>query len=419
MRVRTNQDTIVARATPEGRGAVALIRLSGPRAKAIVLSSMDWPEDGVAPRRPRLGTFHDGRGAKLDQVLVTWFPGPHSYTGEDVVEISCHGSPFICRAILEACLICGARPAEPGEFTKRSFLAGKLDLLQAEAVQDLVASQTKFQAALAHEQLEGRLSKALEPFRETLIDILAQLETRLEFVEDDVDPESREELTEQIRVVEAGLSRLGRDYEAARTVREGAKVVLAGRPNSGKSSIFNRLVRDERAIVTSVPGTTRDSLREWLDLSGLAVCLIDTAGLRESEDLVEAEGVKRSRRHLDESDLVLFVVDAEVGFGAEDEGLLEYFRESPFILTINKIDTAEAPPIPGNVLGMAREVLEISAKTGMGLPDLTGGRPIGAVGKRSSGEGDPDDHESAANEMYRRGDGCIAGCRKSTGEGSE
>lgn len=367
---RTGEETIVARATAAGRAAVALIRLSGSRAKSIAGSCLGVRAELLEERRPRLGIVHDARGDELDRVLVTWFRAPRSYTGEDVVEISCHGSPFICRSIIESCLARGARAAEPGEFTRRAFLNGKLDLVQAEAVRDLVASQTEYQAALARRQLEGRLAKELQPVREKLIDIVAQLETRLEFVEEDVDPESRRNLAREIERVGEVLLRLSRNYGAARTIREGATVVLAGRPNAGKSSIFNSLVRDERAIVTEIPGTTRDALREWLDLGGLAVCLIDTAGIGKAGDLLVEEGMKRSRRHIGEADLVLLVVDAVAGFGREDEGLVESIRDRPFLLTINKTDLAEAPTVPEAVKERASGVVEISVKTGANLTTL-------------------------------------------------
>ncbi|MEJ2077310.1 MAG: tRNA uridine-5-carboxymethylaminomethyl(34) synthesis GTPase MnmE [Acidobacteriota bacterium] len=360
----------MARATAGGQAAIALIRLSGPLSKPIVVRALGISADLLEPRRPHLGTFHDVRDEALDQVLVTWFPEPHSYTGEEVVEISCHGSPFICRSIVAACLARGARTAEPGEFTRRAFLRGKLDLVQAEAVRDLVASQTEYQASLARQQLRGRLGRELRPIRENLIDILAQLETRLEFVEEDVDPESREKLVGGIEQVDEGLQRLSRRYATARAIREGAMVVLAGRPNAGKSSVFNALVNDERAIVTEIPGTTRDALREWLDVGGLAVCLVDTAGIGRGGDLLVEEGMKRSKRHIEEADLVLFVVDSVAGFGTEDELLLETISTKPFVVAMNKTDLVSAPAVPAGVRERARDVLEISAKTGVNLEKL-------------------------------------------------
>ena len=367
---RTSDETIVARATAEGPAAIALIRLSGPLSKPIVVGALGISADLLEARRPHLGTFHDVRDEALDQVLATWFPEPHSYTGEDVVEISCHGSPFICRSIIAACLARGARTAEPGEFTRRAFVRGKLDLVQAEAVRDLVASQTEYQASLARQQLRGRLGRELGPIRDNLIDILAQLETRLEFVEEDVDPESREKLVGGIERVDEGLRRLSRRYAAARAIREGAMVVLAGRPNAGKSSIFNGLVNDERAIVTEIPGTTRDALREWLDVGGLAVCLVDTAGIGRGGDLLVEEGMKRSKRHIEEADLVLFVVDSVAGFGTEEELLLKTIGTKPFVVAMNKMDLAGAPAVPAGVKQRARDVLEISAQTGANLEKL-------------------------------------------------
>ncbi len=382
------EETIVARATAAGPGAIGIIRLSGGDARTIAAASLEVPLEALGARRPKLGAFHDGQGQAVDQVLVTWFPGPHSYTGEDVVEISCHGSPFVCRTILEACVSRGARVAEPGEFTRRAFRAGKLDLVQAEGVRDLVASQTRFQAAMARQQLEGRLARELQPLRDALVGVMAHLETSLEFVEEDVNPESRRSLDGRLEWVEGELERLVREGEAARVIREGAVVVLAGRTNAGKSSIFNKLLKSERAMVTEIPGTTRDALREWLDMGGLAVCLIDTAGIRSAKDPLEVEGMNRSRRHAGEADLVLFVVDAGAGFGREDEEAFEAVREVPFVVVVNKTDLAAAPGIPETVTRRARGSVEICALSGANL-DLLAETIRGVVVREGAFEQEP------------------------------
>ena len=382
------EDTIVARATAPGQAAVGVVRVSGSRAKEIVVAALGGRDTQLEPRRARLGTFRDAGGEEVDQVLTTWYPAPHSYTGEEVVEISSHGSPFICREIVQACIDRGARPAEPGEFTRRAFVNGKLDLVQAEAVRDLVASQTRFQAILAREQLEGALSRELQPVRDEIVDVLAHLETTLEFVEEEVEPEARGTLVERIGRVDAALERMVRSYEGTRTVREGARVVLAGRPNVGKSSIFNRLLHSERAIVTTLPGTTRDALREWLDLGGLPVCLVDTAGLREAIDQVEEAGIERSREQVREADLILFVVDADEGFGSAEIVLVEELGAVPFLLVINKIDLATAPRVPAEVRERAAGVVEVSAKTGSKVDELTElikGAILGAQGPEREG----------------------------------
>jgi tRNA modification GTPase len=312
-------ETIVAPSTPPGRSALAVVRLSGSEARRI-LGRLSADCDGdLEARRPRLVTLLDVDEQPLDNALITYFPGPRSYTGEDVIEISCHGSPVVTQRILEGCLARGARLAEPGEFTLRAFLHGKMDLTQAEAVRDLIESQTAFQAQVAREQLEGKLSKKLQPARHELIEIASHLETALEFVEDDVAPETRVQLSKRLVTVRDQLCDLEASYEVGRIIHDGLTVVLAGKPNSGKSSVFNQLVECERAIVTDVPGTTRDPLREAIDLRGVPVLLVDTAGIRESAESVERAGIARSLEHVSEADLILFVVDESRRYSDEDE----------------------------------------------------------------------------------------------------
>jgi tRNA modification GTPase len=315
------------------------VRLSGQQAKEFVARRFrgqgraDW-----IPHRPLLGRILDAQGNSLDQVLVTSFPGPASYTGEDVVEISCHGSPVVVQQIVESLLEAGAHLAEPGEFTLRAFLKGKMDLAQAEAVRDLIDSQTAFQAKLAVEQLEGKLSRALEPIKKELVRILCQMETALEFVQEDIELEERGKLTEALEQVDQQLEELEESFRLGRIVQEGITVAITGRTNSGKSSLFNALVEYDRVIVTAIPGTTRDAVTETINLGGIPARLVDTAGIREAEDPLEHLGVQKSVEYLRQCDAVLFVLDQAVPFSEEDLRIWELVRKQRCVLVLNKED---------------------------------------------------------------------------------
>ena len=305
MTVRASEeDHIVALATAPGKGAIALIRLSGPSPR-LLLEGVFQPSsgEGLIPRRSTLGRIAGEGGEVLDQVLVTWFPAPASYTGENVIEVTCHGSLLIVQRIIQRLLGQGARMAEPGEFTKRAFLSGKLDLVQAEAVRDLIESQTAFQARLAVEQLGGRLSRRLEPVRAELVQVLSHMETSLEFVEDEVTPEERETLVERLQEITRDLVQLAGGFELGRLVRAGIEVAITGSPNAGKSSIFNGLLRNNRALVTAVPGTTRDAVSETISIEGLPARLVDTAGIREARDEVEELGIEKTKEYLAGADV--------------------------------------------------------------------------------------------------------------------
>ncbi|MGH9355557.1 MAG: tRNA uridine-5-carboxymethylaminomethyl(34) synthesis GTPase MnmE, partial [Terriglobia bacterium] len=290
-----DDETIVAIATPAGRGGIGVVRLSGHRSLEVTSSLIRLPHPPLGNRRATLGQFLDPQtGRPLDQVIVTCFRSPHSYTGEDVVEISCHGAPVILQYMVEHCVARGARAAEPGEFTLRAFLNGRLDLTQAEAVRDMIDSRTLFQARVAAQQMKGSLSAHVRPAKEALIDLIARLEAGIDFAEDDLPVSDWEEITSRIGRVEAGLASLAKTYEYGRVVRDGISLALAGRPNVGKSSLFNRLLNEERAIVTEVPGTTRDLVTEMAALKGVPLRLVDTAGIRETSDPVEKIGVEKS-----------------------------------------------------------------------------------------------------------------------------
>jgi tRNA modification GTPase len=333
-------DTIVAIATPPGRGALGVVRLSGPRAAAIAAVLLDCGSE----LQPRHATFtrvrrDDARHA-LDEVVATFFPEPRSYTGEHVVEISGHGSPVILQSIVRGAIAAGARLAEPGEFTLRAFLNGKRDLVQAEAVADLIEAATPLQARVAFDQLDGTLTERIATIDAQLFDLIARLEASLDFPDEGyhfVEPQSA---ANDIGDVIDAIDDLLGGASAGRLIREGATVVIAGRTNAGKSSIFNKLSGADRAIVTPIPGTTRDLVTETLDIHGIAVTLVDTAGWRDTQDIVEAEGVSRGVRARDVADVVLLVLDRSEPLSAEDERLLAETRGSKRIIVLNKSDLA-------------------------------------------------------------------------------
>ena len=360
-------NTIVALSTPRGRGALAVIRLSGTDAISIAhrLSGIDHFE----PRHATLVSLHGARNREnLDQVLLTCFLAPNSLTGEDVVEISCHGSPAVVRSIIDATLDLGAVLAGPGEFTLRALSHGKINLAQAEAIRDLIAAQTEAAVKQASRQLNGELSHALGPFKEKLLEVIVLLESALEFVEDDLPAPRLNEIDNTIVDVIEGIEKLARSYSAGRLLQEGIRVVIAGRPNVGKSSLFNGLVERERAIVTDIPGTTRDTLTEAIDLDGIPVVLTDTAGLRDTVDGIETLGIERTRRAMGDSDLVLVVLDGSVEVGPPDQELLSQTQQSRRLIVLNKSD------LPG--FGSAADgvgelhAIKISARTGEGLDSL-------------------------------------------------
>lgn len=364
-------DTIVAVATPPGRGGIGVIRLSGARAVEIAGAVLRSRKPLQEPNTAAVADLFrpEEPDEPLDRVVVTVFRAPHSYTGEDVVEISCHGSPVIVEAALASLLGAGARLATPGEFTLRAFLTGRIDLTQAEAVRDLVDAQTIYQARTAQRQLRGELSRRLAPVKERLINLIVHLESTVEFVEDDIEPESRAALVEELRATARDLAALTSSYRLGRLVSEGISVALVGPPNAGKSSIFNQLVESERAIVTPIPGTTRDLVSERVLVGGIPLRLVDTAGLRETEDAVELIGIERTRSAIADADLVLAVVDAERSTRDEIAPLFEATAGLRRIVAINKIDLA-APPAWLDDLALDRAPLAVSALTGEGIDAL-------------------------------------------------
>ena len=348
-------DTIVAVATPAGRGALGVIRISGPRAPEI-LGEITTRRSGFEPRRATLTNIRsDDVSSAIDSVIATHFPAPHSYTGQDVVELSAHGSPVVLRAIVQAAVSAGARMARPGEFTLRAFLAGRLDLVQAEAVADLIAAATPLQARVAFDQLEGTLTRRITALDAELFDLMARLEASLDFPDEGYHFITADEIRERVTAVAGGIDALLAHARRGRLVREGATVVIAGRPNVGKSSLFNALVGAERAIVTNVAGTTRDLITEPLDIDGVAVTLVDTAGARQAQDMVEREGVTRGQEARRVADLIVVVLDRSAALTADDERLLQETSSQRRVIVANKSDLPGEmrfePAIPVSALG--------------------------------------------------------------------
>jgi tRNA modification GTPase len=340
-------DTIVAIATPPGRGGIGVVRFSGPQARAVAAPMLRLRQ-ALEPNRALFGDLIEpATGERIDEVVVTYFANPHSYTTDDVIEIAAHGSPVVLRQIIEMAVAAGARLAEPGEFTMRAFLNGRIDLTQAEAVRDLIESQTLFQAKAAAQQLEGALSKRLKPIKEQLIQLIAVLEAGVDFAEDDVAVLADEQILARIAGVRSPLQKLAESFAYGKVVHAGLSLAIVGRPNVGKSSLFNRLVESERAIVTATPGTTRDLVTETVAIGGIPIRLIDTAGIRAATDEAESVGIQKTREALAEADLVLIVLDASVAIDQHKSGepglhpeaeLLEATEGRKRIVVLNKID---------------------------------------------------------------------------------
>jgi tRNA modification GTPase len=384
------EDTIVAVATPPGRGGIGVVRLSGDRAVEIATGMVQFPRLPLEARHATLGELRDPASAvTLDRVVVTCFPRPHSYTAEDVVEISCHGSPVILKHLLECVLALGARAAEPGEFTLRAFLNGRIDLTQAEAIRDLIESRTLYQARVAAQQMEGAVSNRLKPHKQALVDLIARLEAGIDFAEDDLPVEGWNTILANLSDMQADLEKLVEGYEYGRIVREGLSLAIVGRPNVGKSSLFNRLLMEDRALVTPVPGTTRDLVIESANVGGIPLRFVDTAGVRETTDLVETLGIEKTLAAIADSDLRLLVIDASQPWTEEDSKLLAKVRPLGALLvagnksdlgrrispteleSLTEFDAAGAPYGTGaaaRITGMG--VVWTSALTGDGLPEL-------------------------------------------------
>lgn len=362
MAAAVHKDTIAAISTPLGRGGIGVIRISGPEAFAIagrVCDAVEW-----LPRHAHLATVRAGDGGVLDEGLVTWFPAPNSYTGEDTVELSLHGSPVVLRACLERLCAAGARPANPGEFSLRAFLNGRLDLPRAEAVRDLIDATTLYQARVAAQQISGSVSKRLAAPKNELLELIALLEAGIDFAEDDISVAPVEEIVRRIESIEGLVDRLIRSFAYGKLVHDGVTLAIVGKPNAGKSSLFNRLLGQDRAIVTEIPGTTRDTISETASFQGIPVRLIDTAGVRESSDPIESRGIERTRRALADADLTVVVLDLSRPLEPVDHELLAAAAAGLHLIAANKCDL----PPRANVSG---DAIPVSALTGEGFDALS------------------------------------------------
>ena len=380
-------ETIAAIATPAGPGAIGILRLSGPRAAEIAAAVFRPLGEGGLLERPArtlvYGDLLDREGEVIDRVLCTYSRGPASYTGEDTAELHCHGSPMVLALGLEALFAQGARQAGPGEFTQRAFLNGRLDLAQAEAVADLLDAQSREGARQAAGQLSGALSRKIQTIYSALVDVMAHFHAVLDYPDEDIDPFTQEQLDQDLSVQEGALDRLLATYQRGRRLNQGIRCALVGRPNAGKSSLLNALAGYDRAIVTDIPGTTRDTVEETVELGGLPLRLIDTAGLRESEDPIERMGVERSRAAMEGAELILVLADRSAPIREEDWQLVEEARAlAPTILVLTKGDlpAARAPFV--NVKELPAMVT-VSAKTGAGLDDLS--HAVAALFPRDTG----------------------------------
>jgi tRNA modification GTPase len=396
-------DTIVAIATPPGRGGIGIVRLAGSQARDIampmlrlkhalepgraIFGELIEPDScgvGATSReqtcaeigsagdeaQPTVAVFrgeqHSAPG-RIDEVVVVFFQKPHSYTTDDIIEISAHGSPVVLRHLLELALARGARLAEPGEFTMRAFLNGRIDLTQAEAVRDLIDSQTLYQAKIAAQQLKGALSRRLQPIKQRLVELIALLEAGIDFAEDDVSVLPDPTILERTGEVKAPLEELAGTFAYGKLVHEGLTLAIVGRPNVGKSSLFNQLVEHERAIVTATPGTTRDLVSETVAIGGIPVKLVDTAGLRRALDEAESIGIRKSMEALADADIVLIVLDSSQPTTTEDQELLNQVAERVALIVGNKADISSSQfPVLNSQLTRIRT----SALTGEGIPEL-------------------------------------------------
>ncbi len=366
-------DTIAAISTALGEGAIGIVRLSGPEAFSIAKRVFRSPKKkniSDVPSHSMLYGFivMPETEEPIDEVLLTVLRAPNTYTREDMIEINCHGGVLAVRKVLEILLDEGARLAEPGEFTMRAFVNGRIDLSQAEATLDIIRAKTERSSRIALNQLKGSLSERITSLRDDLTEIAMHIEAYIDFPEEELDLETETEMIEKLQSVRSSLKQLSSTYEEARFFRDGAQVAIVGRPNVGKSSLLNRLMEQDRAIVTEIPGTTRDVIEEYLNLEGLPVKIMDTAGIRETHDLAEAEGVRRSLRAIEGADLVLAVLDISQPLKEEDDLMIEKVKEKNTILVLNKSDLEskiDLHSLPEDI-----ERVWISAKTGDGISEL-------------------------------------------------
>ena len=365
-------DTIAAIATPVGEGGLAVIRISG--AEALAVAERCFTPLGKSSLRPTVAathTIHFGHvvrdGKNVDEVLLAVMHAPRTFTREHIVEITCHGGMLPAKMVLDAVLASGARPAEPGEFTRRAFLNGRIDLAQAEAVSDLIQSRTELALRAANEQLEGKLSKRINDLRDQLMRTLAHIEAHIDFPDEDIAPDTRAQLIGRLQQGIAFMDDLLRTANEGQILRRGIRAAIIGRPNAGKSSLLNQLLGHDRAIVSAIPGTTRDTIEETANIRGIPVIFIDTAGLREARDEIEFEGIRRSRKSLEKAEFILHVFDASEPLTHSDELFLAEFSSKKRVLVFNKVDLPRRLVFPKEIM---EKSLEVSCLTGQGIEQL-------------------------------------------------
>lgn len=369
------EDTIAAISTPPGEGGIGIIRISGQKSLEIIRDIFKSPGNSpveISPRKVHYGYVVDPEtDDRIDEVIVTFMKAPRSYTTQDVVEINCHGGPVVLKKVLDLAINGGARIAEPGEFTKRAFLGGRIDLAQAEAVMDMIRARTDESRRVAFSQLKGELSRLINQLREDLIDFLIQLEARIDFCEDDIAPLDPGFKLEQVDKIQEEIKRILENFEKGKIYREGIRASIVGPPNVGKSTLMNTLLGEERAIVTHIPGTTRDRIEETINLKGVPLVLIDTAGLRKSDDLVESIGMEKTRESIREADLILFMLDASVDNEENLSEILDFPDPQKSLLIMNKIDLGRNYPrklIEGYF--SADRIAEVSLKDRKNIEEL-------------------------------------------------
>lgn len=364
------EDTIAAIATPLGEGGLAVIRLSGPAALAIAESSfMPVGKSSLKPSEAPTHTIHYGKivqnGRTIDEVLLAVMRAPRTLTREDVVEITCHGGLLPAKLVLDVVLENGARLAMPGEFTRRAFLNGRIDLTQAEAVADLISARTELALTAANEQLAGKLSQRINELRDDMIKILAHVEAHIDFPDEDIAPDTKAQLLQRLENAVSFMEQLLRTATEGQILRRGIRAAIVGRPNAGKSSLLNQLLGHDRAIVSAIPGTTRDTIEETANIRGLPVVFVDTAGLRDSVDEIEIEGIRRSRETLARAELILHVVDNSEPLTPSDEVYLAEFAGKKRILILNKIDLPNLLTLPGDL-----KTVDVCCLSGKGIESL-------------------------------------------------
>ncbi|SNR76145.1 tRNA uridine-5-carboxymethylaminomethyl(34) synthesis GTPase MnmE [Desulfurobacterium atlanticum] len=366
------EDTIAAISTPIGKGAIGIVRISGKEAlpilKKIFRMKSGKKKETFEDRKMHYGIAVDTKGETIDEILAVYMKAPKTFTGEDVVEIHSHGGIYVVRKILRTVLSLGARLAEPGEFTKRAFIHGRIDLVQAEAINEIINANSELSLKVAVNHLKGTLSKKIKEIMDNLFNLKALIEAAVDFPEEDIEIIESAKVKEEIEKSIKEIENLLKTYDEGKIVREGIKIAIVGKPNVGKSSLLNALLRDERAIVTDIPGTTRDIIEESITLKGIPVRLIDTAGIRDAKDKVEQIGIARSIEKLKEADIVLFLIDGAQGFTEEDRKIYSLVKDNPnTIVVINKADM----PLKVSCKEFKKECITISAKTGEGIDKLT------------------------------------------------